>query len=71
MKEIRVLEALGMATEWDDPAPSNATKMVNIFQNTRKEAKKVKTHVEMVWAKTLHGIAVDQTPKYFRDFGGA
>eukprot|EP00957_Ditylum_brightwellii_P167427 12745729-Ditylum_brightwellii.AAC.1 len=25
----------------------------------------------MVWAKTPHGIAVDQTPKYFRDFGGS
>eukprot|EP00957_Ditylum_brightwellii_P136296 10394663-Ditylum_brightwellii.AAC.1 len=62
MKEIRVLEALDVATEWDDPAPSNATKVVNIFENTGKEAKKVKTHIEMVWAETQHGIAADQTP---------
>eukprot|EP00957_Ditylum_brightwellii_P082464 6269798-Ditylum_brightwellii.AAC.1 len=62
MKDIQVLEALGVATEWDDPAPSNAFKVINIFENTGKEAKKVKTHIEMVWAETLHGIAADQTP---------
>eukprot|EP00957_Ditylum_brightwellii_P171463 13053023-Ditylum_brightwellii.AAC.1 len=39
MKEIRVLEALGVATEWDNPAPSNATKVINIFKNTGKKAK--------------------------------
>eukprot|EP00957_Ditylum_brightwellii_P144284 10992624-Ditylum_brightwellii.AAC.1 len=55
MKEIRVLEALGMAIEWDDPALSNATK----------------AHVETVWAESPHGNATDQIPKYFRDFGGA
>eukprot|EP00957_Ditylum_brightwellii_P061717 4683214-Ditylum_brightwellii.AAC.1 len=62
MKEIQVLEALGVAFEWDDPASSNTTK---------EGGKKVKTHVKMVWAETPHGIAADETPKYFGDFGGA
>eukprot|EP00957_Ditylum_brightwellii_P034965 2650246-Ditylum_brightwellii.AAC.1 len=59
-----------MAIEWDDLAPSNATKVTNIFKNIGKEAKKVKAHVKMVWAETPHGNAADQTPKYFKSKKG-
>eukprot|EP00957_Ditylum_brightwellii_P138367 10546494-Ditylum_brightwellii.AAC.1 len=36
MKDIQVLEALDVAVELDDPALSNTTKVINIFENTRK-----------------------------------
>eukprot|EP00957_Ditylum_brightwellii_P171835 13081250-Ditylum_brightwellii.AAC.1 len=61
MKKIQVLEALGVVIECDDPAPSNATKVINIFKNTGKEMKKVKAHVKIVWAETPHGNTADQT----------
>eukprot|EP00957_Ditylum_brightwellii_P062768 4763546-Ditylum_brightwellii.AAC.1 len=40
MKEIQVLEALGVAIEWDDPAPSNTTKVINIFKTQGRRQKK-------------------------------
>jgi hypothetical protein len=65
-----VLEALEVAVEWAEAHPSNATKVVNIFESSGNKLKKTEEHVDLVWAKTDHGKAADQTPKYFKNFGG-
>eukprot|EP00957_Ditylum_brightwellii_P192765 14677961-Ditylum_brightwellii.AAC.1 len=70
MKEVRVLEALEVAVEWAEASPSNATKVVNIFESSGNELKKTEEHVDLVWGKTDHWSAVFQTPKYFKNFGG-
>eukprot|EP00957_Ditylum_brightwellii_P013136 992677-Ditylum_brightwellii.AAC.1 len=44
MKEIRVLEALEVAVEWTKASPSNATKVVNIFESTGNKSKKTEEH---------------------------